>query len=228
MKKIIIYVVIIIITFIVYKISIHQKTLLGDTNSSSNIETLSEFMNEGEKTSVNSSMLSQKILQNKNIDNFFVETDNQLESQVFFEQFNSLNKNSFSNSTAFTSSYLNNSGVVSKGALEDTFLSKDFNEFIERVKGIEPSNEASLRASLLADKLHSIKDINIHSSNYSCAGKICVISFNYASENDTVIDELSNFSTNYTFTNIIKNEDGSNVFKGVYIETDDPSSLRVN
>lgn len=146
---------------------------------------------------------------------------------LFFSQFKYLTKNSFSSSDDITSAYLYEDGTVSKAALEDTFSVGDFNEFIERIRMIDKSESASLRESMLADKLNNLKNIKIYSENYSCAGKICTISFDFEGL-DEGVDELSQFTKNYVFNSIVVDEYGNKKLRAIYIETDDPSSLTLN
>lgn len=143
---------------------------------------------------------------------------------LFFSQFKHLTANSFSNSDQLTSAYLNENGSVSRAALDDTFNVGNFNELIERVKSIEQSESAAFRESTLADKLINLAGVNIYSENYSCAGKICTVSFDFEGKDEDV-EELSKFSKNYSFKNIVEDEYGYKKFKAIYIETDDPSRL---
>lgn len=166
---------------------------------------------------------------NKNIliaNNSFQEQAEEFDD-LFFSQFKHLNKMNFSSSDDITSAYLHEDGTVSRIALEETFNVSDFNDFIERIKMIEKSESAIIRENMLIEKLNNLKNININSENYSCAGKICTVSF-YFEGIDEEVDQISTFAKNYVFKNIVTDENGNKNFKAVYIETDDPSTLTLN
>ena len=145
----------------------------------------------------------------------------------FFRQLNHLTEKNFHSAEQFTSAYLNDDGEVSKVALEDTFNINDFTALIERIDSIEKTEEVSLRESLLSDSIYTLDGVQIHSESYACAGKICVVSFDFEG-NDEKAGELSQFTGNYSFTNIVAGDNGAKKFKAVYIETDDPSRLRLS
>lgn len=166
---------------------------------------------------------SSKSTTEKNLDN-----DNSIEdSHDFFNQFTSLTKSNFLSSEQFTSGYLNEDGEVSKAALEDTFKARDFEEFIAQVDSIEKSDNAAVREATLAQSLYKLDDVQIYSEHYACVGKICVVSFDFDG-NEENINELSTFTNNYSFTNIVEDENGTKKFKAVYIETNDPSTLSLS
>lgn len=145
----------------------------------------------------------------------------------FFRQLNHLTEKNFHSAEQFTSAYLNEDGEVSSVALEETFNITDFKQLIERVDSIEKTDNASLRESILSDSIYKLKDVQTYSESYSCAGKICLVSFDFEG-NDENVSELSTFTNNYSFSNIVVGDNGAKKFKAVYIETDDPSTLRLS
>ena len=145
----------------------------------------------------------------------------------FFRQLNHLTEKNFYSADQFTSAFLNEDGEVSSAALEDTFNIIDFKQLIERVDSIEKTDNASLRESTLLDSIYKLEDVQIYSESYSCAGKICLVSFDFEG-NDENVSALSQFTSNYSFTNIVAGDNGAKKFKAVYIETDDPSTLRLS
>ncbi|WP_299804243.1 hypothetical protein [uncultured Shewanella sp.] len=149
------------------------------------------------------------------------------EEDLFFSQFEHLTQGNFSNADRLTSAYVLENGTVSKGAIVDTFNVGDFDEFVRRVSTIEQSENAALRESILVEKLLDMDGIEIYSENYSCAGKICVVSFDFEGS-DKDVDELAKFAKNYSFKNIVEDEYGNKHFKALYIETDDPSTLTLD
>jgi hypothetical protein len=148
-------------------------------------------------------------------------------NEVFFSQFTHLTKNDFQSPTTLTSAYLNEDGAVSREALEDTFKASDFNELIQVINSIDKSENGAARESLLSESLYELDNIQIYSESYSCAGKICMVSFDFEGDENSA-SELSKFTKNYSFTNIADGENGSKKFKAVYIETDDPSTLSLS
>jgi hypothetical protein len=149
------------------------------------------------------------------------------DNEDFFNQFNHLTKSHFQSAEQLTSGFINEDGEVSKAALEDSFKVSDFEEFIAKVDAIEKSENAAIREATLAQSLYQLEDIQVYSERYSCAGKICLVSFNFDG-NDENTAELSKFTDNYSFTNITEGENGAKQFKAVYIETDDPSTLSLS
>ncbi|WP_392342833.1 hypothetical protein [uncultured Shewanella sp.] len=149
------------------------------------------------------------------------------DNEDFFNQFNHLTKSHFQSAEQLTSGFINEDGEVSKAALEDSFKVSDFEEFIAKVDAIEKSENATIREATLAQSLYQLEDIQVYSERYSCAGKICLVSFNFDG-NDENTAELSKFTDNYSFTNITEGENGAKQFKAVYIETDDPSTLSLS
>ncbi|MGI2174864.1 hypothetical protein [Shewanella ulleungensis] len=149
------------------------------------------------------------------------------DNEDFFNQFNHLTKSHFQSAEQLTSGFINEDGEVSKAALEDSFKVSDFEEFITKVDAIEKSENAAIREATLAQNLYQLEDIQVYSERYSCAGKICLVSFNFDG-NDENTAELSKFTDNYSFTNITEGENGVKQFKAVYIETDDPSTLSLS
>ncbi|MCL1051734.1 hypothetical protein L2755_19190 [Shewanella abyssi] len=146
---------------------------------------------------------------------------------LFFSQFEYLTKGSFSSADELTSTYVQENGTVSSAAIIETFNVGDFDEFVSRVSAIEQSENAALRESTLAEKLLNLRGINIYAERYSCAGKICTVSFDFDGSDEDV-DELSKFAKNYSFKNIVEDEHGNKKFKALYIETDDPSTLTLD
>ena len=149
------------------------------------------------------------------------------DNEDFFNQFNHLTKSHFRSAEQLTSGFINEDGEVSKAALEDSFKVSDFEEFITKVDAIEKSENAAIREATLVQNLYQLEDIQVYSERYSCAGKICLVSFNFDG-NDENTAELSKFTDNYSFTNITEGENGVKQFKAVYIETDDPSTLSLS
>lgn len=145
----------------------------------------------------------------------------------FFRQLNHLTEKNFHSAAQFTSAFLNEDGEVSSVALEDTFNIIDFKQLIERVDSIEKTDNASLRESTLLDSIYKLEDVQIYSESYSCAGKICLVSFDFEG-NDENVSALSQFTSNYSFSNIVEGDNGVKKFKAVYIETDDPSTLMLS
>lgn len=145
----------------------------------------------------------------------------------FFRQLNHITEKNFHSADQFTSAFLNEDGEVSSVALEDAFNIIDFKQLIERVDSIEKTDNASLRESTLLDSIYKLEDVQIYSESYSCAGKICLVSFGFEG-NDENVSALSQFTSNYSFTNIVAGDNGAKKFKAVYIETDDPSTLRLS
>lgn len=149
------------------------------------------------------------------------------DNEDFFNQFNHLTKSHFQSAEQLTSGFIDEDGEVSKAALEDSFKVSDFEEFITKVDAIEKSENAAIREATLVQNLYQLEDIQVYSERYSCAGKICLVSFNFHG-NDENTAELSKFTDNYSFINITEGENGVKQFKAVYIETDDPSTLSLS
>lgn len=147
--------------------------------------------------------------------------------EAFFSQFTHLTKNDFQTPVMLTSAFLNEGGNVSKAALEDAFNASDFNELIQVVNSIDKTENGTARESLLSERLYKLDNIQVHSETYSCAGKICLVSFDFEGDENSA-SELSNFTKNYSFTNIVVGENGFKKFKAIYIQTDDPSTLTLS
>ena len=113
----------------------------------------------------------------------------------FFRQLNHLTEKNFHSAEQFTSAFLNEDGEVSSVALEDAFNIIDFKQLIERVDSIEKTDNASLRESTLLDSIYKLEDVQIYSESYSCAGKICLVSFGFEG-NDENVSALSHFTSN--------------------------------
>lgn len=146
---------------------------------------------------------------------------------MFFSQFTHLTKNDFQSPMTLTSTYLNDDGEVSRAALEDTFNASDFNELIQVINSIDKAENGAARESLLSERLYKLDNVQVYSESYSCAGKICMVSFDFEGDENSA-SELSKFTENYSFTNIVDGENGAKKFKAVYIETDDPSTLSLS
>ncbi|WP_394129989.1 hypothetical protein [Shewanella maritima] len=144
----------------------------------------------------------------------------------FLNELDYLTSHHFKSAADFTSAFLNDDGIVKRAAIVDTFNVNDFQQLIEQVELIEKSENAAMREQVLSETMHSLDNVQIISENYSCAGKICVVSFHFEG-NDENVEPLSTFSSNYSFTNISADDTGIKQLKAVYIEADDPSTLRL-
>ncbi|VEE61139.1 Uncharacterised protein [Shewanella putrefaciens] len=147
--------------------------------------------------------------------------------EAFFSQFTRLTKNDFQTPMMLTSAFLNENGNVSKAALEDAFNASDFNELIHVINSIDKTENGTARENLLSERLYKLDNLQVHSETYSCSGKICLVSFDFEGDESSAT-ELSNFTKNYSFTNIVDGDNGFKKFKAIYIQTDDPSTLTLS
>ncbi|WP_445777525.1 hypothetical protein [Shewanella sp.] len=222
LKSIIVFICVLFLTYFCYSYFSQQAT-----NSIDLPDVASTTSSEPQTTSNSIPNTSDEIIAEVPND---IELNTSVVTEVnedFFNQFTHLNKSHFQSSEQLTSGFINEDGEVSKAALEDTFKASNFEAFIAQVDSIEKSENAAIREATLAQSLYQLEDIQIYSERYSCAGKICLVSFSFNGIDEKTA-QLSKFTDNYSFTNIIEDENGVKQFKAVYIETDDPSTLSLS
>lgn len=123
--------------------------------------------------------------------------------------------------------FINEEGDLLKSGLESFFKAKDFDEILDALDKVGTSQKSVLRKNNLKDYFYKEYADTTHSERFSCANKICTVTFIGDSEATEHYQNLSKFSENYIFTNNTVNEYGEGVYKMLLVETDAPSSLRV-
>ena len=143
------------------------------------------------------------------------------------------------NSAAFESpknvddSFVSSENLIYKSTLETIFASKDFTKVIDKIMLIDKDHKSLAREEALYKKVSDLSNITgskFYSEKYSCSGRICIIEFNY---NNSEIDQaqlsnISDFDSNYSFSSFSQSDNGEMIYRGIYIETDDPSSLKLS
>lgn len=140
--------------------------------------------------------------------------------------------NLFMESAAFSSpsnldkAFIRSDGVLESESLSHVFLQEDFNDVVSAIRGVEPDEISANREVLLREKLAKSFGSSVFDSNYACAGSLCAVTFQSVSEiSDEELSAFARFDSNYTFANKTINDLGESTIKGLYILTDDPSSL---
>ncbi|WP_163938380.1 hypothetical protein [Paraferrimonas sp. SM1919] len=140
------------------------------------------------------------------------------------------NKPNFLRSTS--ASLLNNSFLledssVSQASVIDYFSYSDFGYLIEEISQLDVDELSLSRESSLLTKISSMKQTNIIDQQHACRGKLCFIELKASSYSDEEIQSISQFGSNYAFTNVVQNESDETIVRAMYIETENPSLLRV-
>lgn len=136
-----------------------------------------------------------------------------------------LSKEIFANGESFTNAFYIEPNVISKEMLVKLLTTDDIHQVISQINAIPPSEASTDREYQLTQGLKIFKQTSFYAESYACSGKVCAISFNYDQLNDDELNQFGHFSKNYPFTTTSENEFGEKQFIGVYIATDDPSTL---
>ena len=123
--------------------------------------------------------------------------------------------------------FVNEDGHLLKSGLDNFFKAKDINEIMDALDEVGTNEKSVSRKNKLSDYFYKEYADTTHSERFSCANKICVVTFTGDAEATESYQNLSKFSENYIFTNSKVNEYGEGVYKMLLVETDDASSLTV-
>ncbi|OKY28067.1 hypothetical protein [Thalassotalea sp. PP2-459] len=140
-----------------------------------------------------------------------------------------LNQEKFRSNTTVDSVYLDDSEVVQQKAIFKSLINNDFSLLVEKLDSIKESKQAFEREMKIQHYLTNSLDFTHYNEKYSCAGKVCAVTFIFENKsNKKQLESFGDFDSNFSFGNFSINESGENVYKGVFIKTDDPSKLAVS
>lgn len=138
-----------------------------------------------------------------------------------------IEKTSFDSAKELDSFYLLDDGSISRQNLEYSFLAENFESIVEKIRNLTEDENSIKREAALSSNLYDNFGTSISDEQYSCAGKICALTLKYTSLSKQDLQGIEEFSKNYSFTNVSENEHGESIYKALFIETKDPSKLRV-
>jgi len=153
-----------------------------------------------------------------------------IESETYSKVDEFLTSRMFESQQHLNEAFLPSEKVISKPTLEMIFSAKDFSKVIDRIRSIEKDYKSLAREEALQEKIYNLMGSKFYSEKYSCSGKICIIEFNYDSSQieNSQLESISDFGSNYSFSNFTQLANGEMKYKGLYIETDDPTSMSFN
>ena len=124
--------------------------------------------------------------------------------------------------------FVNEEGELLKSGLDSFFKTKDLAEILDALDKVGTNEKSASRKNNLRDYFYKEFADTAHSERFSCASKICVVTFIGDAGATDHYQNLSKFSENYIFTNSTVNEYGEGVYKMLLVETDDASTLTIN
>ncbi|MCG9698118.1 hypothetical protein [Shewanella sp. Isolate11] len=105
-------------------------------------------------------------------------------------------------------------------------LSEDLEAYVELIESLDNYDTISQqRLTALADRLAHLPEA-IYSEKYACADRICALSLTTDTISQQSIDKLSEFDKNYAFIKQTQLDSGETQFQAIYLQTDDPSTMR--
>ncbi|MBW8191759.1 hypothetical protein K0504_12000 [Neiella marina] len=136
-----------------------------------------------------------------------------------------MNSEIFDSPEQLDSAYINDDESLNHKTIESSFSVSSFNDLIGKIRSSDDTVSSSEREILLADAIAKRFGSEAYSEDYSCAGRVCAVAFFFDHIEESELHQLGEFASNYSFVKVQQNENGDNVFKAIFIETDDPSSL---
>ena len=116
-------------------------------------------------------------------------------------------------------------GIID-GAQIKKLLNKDLQAYVELIESLDNYDTNSLqRQTALADRLAHLPEA-IYSEKYACGDRICALSLTTDTISQQSIDKLSEFDKNYAFIKQTRLDTGETQFQAIYLQTDDPSTMR--
>lgn len=126
------------------------------------------------------------------------------------------------------SHFIRNDDAIYERTLVSSFQTKDFNQFIMSLDSIAKDYNAIENEQQLSNYLLQQYGSRINNERYSCAGRICAVSFNYGSNSDTnSFKTLNEAGSYFSFYNTSQDEHGNPMMKAILITTDAPESLTI-
>lgn len=124
--------------------------------------------------------------------------------------------------------FIRNDDAIYEKTLVSSFQTQDFNQFIMSLDSIANDYTAIENEQQLSNYLLQHYGSRINNERYSCAGRICAVSFNYASNSDTnSFKTLNEAGSYFSFYNTSLDEHGNPVMKAILITTEAPESLTI-
>jgi hypothetical protein len=125
-------------------------------------------------------------------------------------------------------SFIRHDNAIYQSTLISTFKTENFGQFIATLDSVTEDHASIENKQQLSDYLVQQYDARISNERYSCAGRICAISFNYPADTDEKsLKTFNDFGSYFSFSNHSQDEYGNLVMKTILITTDDPSSLTI-
>ncbi|MCG9748537.1 hypothetical protein [Shewanella sp. Isolate8] len=116
-------------------------------------------------------------------------------------------------------------GVVDGEQIKKLF-DKDLEAYVDLIESLDNYDAiGQQRQSALADRLTRLPK-TIYSEKYACGDRICVLSLTTDTISQQSIDKLSEFDKNYAFIKQAQLDTGETQFQAIYLQTDDPSTMR--
>ncbi|CAM4042919.1 hypothetical protein [Shewanella aquimarina] len=116
-------------------------------------------------------------------------------------------------------------GVVDGEQIKKLF-DKDLEAYVDLIESLDNYDATSQqRQTALADRLTRLPE-TIYSEKYACGDRICVLSLTTDTISQQSIDKLSEFDKNYAFIKQTQLDTGETQFQAIYLQTDDPSTMR--
>jgi len=123
--------------------------------------------------------------------------------------------------------FVNEEGELLKSGLDSFFKAKDFDEILDALDKVGTNEKSVSRKNNLKDYFYEEFAATAHTERFSCANKICAVTFIGDAGANERYQNLSKFGENYVFTKSTINEYGEGVYKMLLVETDDASSLTI-
>ncbi|QYJ82478.1 hypothetical protein [Shewanella aegiceratis] len=116
-------------------------------------------------------------------------------------------------------------GVVDGEQIKKLF-DQDLEAYVDLIESLDNYDATSQqRQTALSDRLTRLPE-TIYSEKYACGDRICVLSLTTDTISQQSIDKLSEFDKNYAFIKQTQLDTGETQFQAIYLQTDDPSTMR--
>ena len=148
--------------------------------------------------------------------------------QTDIEKF--LASRAFDSRDNFDKAFISDTNIVSSSALRTVFGTQDFTRVIEKVRTLDNDHTKIQNEENLYAQFSKLVGEKFYAENYACSGKICLIEFNYndAETTQAQLEKMRNFGSNHSFSSYTPSDNEDMIYRGLFIATDDPSTLTMS
>lgn len=133
----------------------------------------------------------------------------------------------FTNVDNLNKSFIYPDGVLSKSSVQLSFLNENYVDIIDKLESMESDAHSIKRHHKLAQQVDKTFAGDAFNIEHACAGKLCAITLQSYEQIESKAELINQFDSNYSFKNITQSEAGLYIYKGLFISTDDPSTMAI-